>query len=186
MSAPNEELERAVGQTGRVVHDIGAEQLDESTPCAEWTVRPLLAHTIDVINQVTGTVTGEKVDPVDAASDLATLVAAFDRAAMASAAAWREPGVMERELMSPWGPTPGERVCRLNLADTLVHCWDLARATGQPTDGFDADLATAALAFMLEMMKPEYRGGPAFGPEVEVAADAPVYDRLVAFAGREP
>jgi uncharacterized protein (TIGR03086 family) len=186
MSAPNEQLARAVAQTGRVVHAITPDQLDAPTPCTEWAVRALLAHTIDVLNQVTGTVTGAPVDPVDAAGDLASLVAAFDRAAAASAEAWHEPGVMERELMSPWGPTPGARVCRLNLADTVVHCWDLAQATGQPTDGFDADLATGALAFMLEMMKPEYRGGPAFGPEVEVAPDAPAYDRLVAFAGREP
>jgi uncharacterized protein (TIGR03086 family) len=186
MSDSIDQLGRAVAQTGRVVHAVRPEQLDAPTPCTEWTVRTLLAHTIDVIDRVTGTVTGAAVEPVDASNDLATMVTEFDRAAAASAAAWGEPGVMERELVSPWGPTPAERVCRLNQADTVVHGWDLARATGQPTDGFDPDLAAAALAFMLEMMKPEYRGGPGFGPEVEVAPDAPVYDRLVAFAGREP
>jgi uncharacterized protein (TIGR03086 family) len=186
MAEPNEQLEQAVAQTGRVVHNLRAAQLDDRTPCDEWDVRALLRHTIDVINRVTSTVTGETPEPVDSVTDLDGLVAEYDRAAGASAAAWGQAGVMDRELTSPWGPTPGARVCRLNLADTLVHGWDLARASGQPTDGFDPDLASTALAFMHEMMKPEYRGGPAFGPEVDVAPDAPVYDRLAGFAGRAP
>ena len=64
-----------------------------------------------------------------------------------------------------------------------MHGWDIARATGQSTAGLDPELADAALAFMHEMMRPEYRGGPAFGPEVAVAAAAPVYDRLVGVRG---
>jgi uncharacterized protein (TIGR03086 family) len=186
MSAANEQLGQAIAQTGRVVHGVRADQLDDRTPCEEWDVRALLQHTIDVIDRVTGTVTGETPEPLDAVTDLDGLVAEYDRAAAESAEAWGQPGVMDRELTSPWGPTPAERVCRLNLADTLVHGWDLARATNQPTDGFDQGLAGTALAFMHEMMKPEYRGGPGFAAEVEVAPDAPVYDRLAGFAGRAP
>ncbi|HZP30160.1 MAG TPA: TIGR03086 family metal-binding protein [Acidimicrobiia bacterium] len=186
MSDPIEELRRAIDQTGRIVRAVTADQLDAPTPCAEWTVRALLQHTINVIDRVTGTITGDTAEPVDLSSDLETFVAAYDRSAGASAAAWGEPGVLDRELVGPWGPTPGERICRLNLADTVVHGWDVARATGQSTAGFDPELAEAALAFMHQMMKPEFRGGPAFGPEVPVAADAPAYDRLAGFAGRTP
>jgi uncharacterized protein (TIGR03086 family) len=84
------------------------------------------------------------------------------------------------------GEAPAE-MAGLSLADELVvHGWDVARATGQPTDDFDQELGGTALAFMHEMMKPEYRGGPAFAAEVDVAPDAPVYDRLAGFAGRAP
>ena len=181
-----EQLDRAIAQTGRVVHDVRSDELDLKTPCEEWDVRSLLVHTIGVIERVTGAVTGEVPDPVDESADLDALVAAYDRAAAESAQAWQEPGVLDRELKAAWGPSPGERVCRLNLADTVVHGWDVARATGRSTDDFDPELAEAALAFMHEMMKPEYRGGPGFGPEVDVPAGAPVYDRLAGFAGRTP
>ena len=186
MTDPVSELAEAVAQTGRVVHGVRADQLDASTPCPEWAVRSLLEHTIGVIDRVTGGLTGDPADPVDPGSDLETFVAAYDRAAAASSAAWSEPGVLEREVAGPWGPTPASRICRLNLADTVVHGWDIACATGQSTADFDPELAHAALAFMHEMMKPEYRSGPAFGPEVAVAPDAPVYDRLIGFAGRTP
>ena len=186
MTDPVSELAEAVAQTGRVVHGVRADQLDASTPCPEWTVRSLLEHTIGVIDRVTGALTGETAEPVDPGGDLETFVAGYDRAAAASAAAWSEPGILDREITGPWGPTPAARICRLNLADTVVHGWDIARATGQPTAGFDPELAHSALAFMHEMMKPEYRSGPAFGPEVAVAPDAPVYDRLIGFAGRTP
>src|SRR4051794_38811098 len=40
-------MKRVVAQTGTVVDGIGADQLGEATPCADWTVR-------DVLNHVTG------------------------------------------------------------------------------------------------------------------------------------
>jgi uncharacterized protein (TIGR03086 family) len=186
MPDPIEQLDRAIAQTGRVVHGVRPDQLDLRTPCDEWDVRALLVHTVGVIERVTAAVTGVAPDPIDESSDLAAIVTAYDRAAAESARAWQEPGVLDRELQAAWGPTPGDRICRLNLADTVVHGWDVARATGRSTDDFDPELADAALAFMHEMMKPEFRGGPGFGPEVDVHAGAPVYDRLVAFAGRAP
>ena len=49
----------------------------------------------------------------------------------------------------------------------------------------DDEVAERGLAFMQQGLTADNRGG-AFGAEVEVDADASAYDRLVAFAGRDP
>jgi uncharacterized protein (TIGR03086 family) len=69
-------------------------------------------------------------------------------------------------------------------AEFAVHAWDLARATGQSTD-LDPEVAQRGLDFMSAALKPDNRGA-AFGAAVSVPEDAPVYERLVAFAGRDP
>jgi hypothetical protein len=60
----------------------------------------------------------------------------------------------------------------------------VARATGT-TGELDPELAEAALAWGRQNLKPEFRG-QAFGPEMPVPENAPVYDRLAGFFGREP
>lgn len=69
-------------------------------------------------------------------------------------------------------------------AEFAVHGWDLARATGQSTD-LDPEVAQRGLDFMSAALTPDRRGA-AFGPAVKLPEAAPVYDRLVAFAGRDP
>jgi hypothetical protein len=46
-------------------------------------------------------------------------------------------------------------------------------------------LAEHALAWSRRMLRPEYRGS-AFGPEVLVKQDAPAYQRLAGWFGRDP
>jgi uncharacterized protein (TIGR03086 family) len=186
MADPIDVLDRTFAQTRQIVRAVRADQLDGTTNCPDWDVRALLGHAIGVIGMVTSALTGVPAELPAEDADLAGLVAAYDDAAAVAMAAWRDPGVLEREVDTPFGRSPGIRLARLNQADTVVHGWDIARATGQPTAGFDPELADAALAFMHEMMRPEFRGGQAFGPEVDVAAGAPVYDRLAGFAGRTP
>ncbi|WP_254185469.1 hypothetical protein [Nocardioides panacis] len=69
-------------------------------------------------------------------------------------------------------------------AEIAVHTWDVVRATGQPARLLP-EVAERGLAFMSAMLTPENRG-EVFGPAVQVPDDAPVYDRLAAFAGRPP
>jgi len=67
-----------------------------------------------------------------------------------------------------------------------VHGWDLARATGQPWAPPPAAVSQS-LAFAPGMLTPDYQGpGKAFGPRVEVPADAPPLDRLLGLSGRDP
>lgn len=79
--------------------------------------------------------------------------------------------------------------------DMVLHRWDLAKATGQdgsmdPDDVERLWAATSALpAELLERFRTPGAFGPGivvFGPEVPVAPDAPLQDRLLGLIGRDP
>ncbi|MDP9145742.1 MAG: TIGR03086 family protein, partial [Actinomycetota bacterium] len=75
--------------------------------------------------------------------------------------------------------------------DMVIHGWDLARATGQD-DTIDPDevarMWPEAQGIGEEMRTPDFFGPGivVFGPEVTVAADAPLQDRLLGLLGRYP
>lgn len=76
----------------------------------------------------------------------------------------------------------------LTVADELVvHGWDVARATGQPY-GCEPELLDAAHNFLVQIASPDAPAGPdvPFGPPRQVPRDAPLLDRVVALAGRDP
>jgi uncharacterized protein (TIGR03086 family) len=67
--------------------------------------------------------------------------------------------------------------------DQLIHTWDLATATGQPTD-LDRDLVEVCAALFLPDMPAVGRASGLVGPEILVAADAPPQVQLLAAMGR--
>jgi uncharacterized protein (TIGR03086 family) len=72
------------------------------------------------------------------------------------------------------------------IAELAVHGWDLVAATGQRAD-LDPALAEHALRWCRQMLRPEFRGpGRAFGPEVAASPDAPAYQRMAGWFGRDP
>jgi uncharacterized protein (TIGR03086 family) len=76
------------------------------------------------------------------------------------------------------------------ITELAVHTWDIAHATGQSTADLDPAIAELALTWARRTLRPEFRGdeadGQAFGPEIPVPDDAPIYDRLAGFFGRDP
>jgi uncharacterized protein (TIGR03086 family) len=86
----------------------------------------------------------------------------------------------------PIGEIPGTAFIELRTSDLLVHAWDLAMATGQPTE-LDPVLAEYVLAFSKQMMShPGLRGdGRPFGEEQPCDDERPAADRVAAFLGRE-
>lgn len=184
----------ALGETfdhaRRVIGAVGADELGAATPCPRYDVRAVVNHLVGVLEAFTAGLRGEGMDVAAMAGDHLgdDPAGAFDAASRANLAAWQAPGALERTLDLPFGPTPGATAINLNLTDSLVHTWDVATATGQDTTLPEAP-AELAFAFVTGMLQPSMRQeGPdaAFGPEVEVAADAPLTDRLVAFLGRRP
>ena len=70
------------------------------------------------------------------------------------------------------------------LAEVVIHGWDVARSTGQRYD-VDDDVAEAVLAHVASFAA----DGPVeglFGPAVEIADEAPAFDRAIALSGRDP
>jgi uncharacterized protein (TIGR03086 family) len=72
------------------------------------------------------------------------------------------------------------------IAELAMHGWDLVKATGQRAD-LDPAVAEHALNWSHRVLRPEFRGpDKAFGLEVPVPPDAPAYERLAGWFGRDP
>ena len=182
-------LGKALDQTGEVIAATSLDQAGRPTPCGSWNVRELVNHIVYDARMFTDTSQGLPRPP--AGEDLIgdEWSAAYDAASGELIAIWRRPGATEGTIALPQGEIP--RVWRVGqqLANFAVHGWDVAKATGQSTE-LDPEVGEAALAWGRENLKPEFRGeegsGKVFGLEVQVPPDAPLYDRLAGFFGRDP
>jgi uncharacterized protein (TIGR03086 family) len=82
---------------------------------------------------------------------------------------------------------PGEVAGLVVLDELVVHGWDVARSSGQSYDVDPASLE-AVHGFVAQFSGPgqdEMRSGM-FGPVVPVPDDAPLLDRVLGMAGRDP
>jgi len=174
-------LDHSFQHTQGLLANLRPEQLDNATPCAGWTVRDLLTHSIGVVAGMGAAASGQAAAPFELGADPA---AQFAQASASTLAAWRSPGVLDAIVDGGAGPMPGRVLAGINLLDTSTHAWDLAVATGQPTE-LPEPVAAAALAASTMIVSPEIRPGR-FGDEVEVAGAASTTERLVAFLGRQP
>jgi uncharacterized protein (TIGR03086 family) len=175
MSTPIESvviLSRALDQAGDCLAAVHEDQLTQPTPCSDWDVARLIAHMVASPHHLLEMSQGGQPDwskePAPASGEWA---AEFRSAADDLIHFWHEKGDEADSGQVDW-----------QTAEMAVHTWDLIRATGQPAR-LDPEVAERGLAFMSGALTPENRG-QAFGPEVSAPADAPVYDRLAAYAGR--
>ncbi|MEO7837477.1 MAG: TIGR03086 family metal-binding protein, partial [Acidimicrobiales bacterium] len=176
--------EGALDATGRIIARVRQDQLTLPTPCAEWDVGLLIEHLVDGNEMFTAAVVDRTSRPT--APEVDDPFDAYARSTEAVRQAWRQPGVLTREITGPFGTLPGHVVVRMHFVDHLVHGWDLAKATGQDTT-IEERLATAAYEEMTAALDASSRGpGSPFGPEVPCSRDAPVHERLMAFLGRHP
>ncbi len=130
---------------------------------------------------------------VTGASDLAAAdyaagdyAAAYEESIQIALAAFGADGVLDRTVRLPFGEFPGAVVLGMAATEQFTHGWDLARATGQPTD-LDPDLAAELIGLARQAITDAYRGpdGEAlFGPVRQAPAGASPADQLAAFLGR--
>jgi uncharacterized protein (TIGR03086 family) len=182
-------LSRALDQTGAVIARIRPEQAALPTPCRSWDVRALVNHVVDEVGQFARVTGGGPRDHrgTDLVGD--DWGGAYRAAAEALLTAWRQPGARDRPHRLSIGEFPASWAIDQHITELVIHAWDIAKATGQPTD-LDPELGQVALAWGTENLKPEFRGDEAagyhIGPQVRVPDDAPLYDRLAALGGRDP
>jgi uncharacterized protein (TIGR03086 family) len=183
------ELLEALSQTfdhaGKVVGGVQADQLSDSTPCREWDVRHLLSHMVGVVANMGRGVRGEELLADINSFPLETDFGAQFRAeADRTLAAWTARGV-DGEVNVGAGPMPVTVALGINLLDTSMHSWDIARATGQDSNLPD-EVAVTVLAVCQGIVTDEIRGFAGFDPVVDIADDAHPTDQLAAFLGRRP
>jgi uncharacterized protein (TIGR03086 family) len=178
----------AATEAARVVDGSTSTPLDAATPCTDWDLRVLLNHTI----LWTAYSAERRAYGESAAEDLMSkdFTAGPDyagdyRAQLAKAVqAWSDPAAWDRELTVMGNAMKAADVGAMLIMETVLHGWDVARATGQDYR-CDDQLARALLATVgaqADMFR-QYQG---FAAVVPVPDDAPDFDRALALAGRDP
>ncbi len=178
MPNPIDLYSAAVKGTREIIGGVQSSQLGHSTPCSEWNVQALMDHIVGGTGMVWGSLAGAAAETPQGSSP----VAAFDAGAAKALDAAKVPGALEKTVQSPLGGMPGGQLLSAFFMETLVHGWDLAKATGQKTD-MPADLAETCYA-MFGPMADEWRKSGVFGPRVEVAEDASAQVKLLGALGR--
>ena len=182
-------LGAALDQAGDLIAATTPDQAGRPTPCRSFDLRALVNHTVHDVTQFTGMAGGGSYDKAERDLIGDDWAGAYQAAAAGLLAAWRRPGALERTVHLPSGDLPATWSLGQQVADLAVHAWDIARATGAPTD-LDPAVGAFALAWGNDNLKPPFRGteaeGRSFGPEVAVDPGAPVYDRLAGVFGRDP
>ena len=170
--------QRAQDAFSGVLAHVQPAQLDAATPCTQWTVRDLIEHVIGG-NERVAIRAGLHTEPPARPGGL---LEAHRATAAAAQAVFAAPTGLTAIFELPIGPVPGSTFIRMRTTDALVHAWDLAIATGQPTD-LDPELATQLLAASRQRMTGSLRG-TFFGDPQPCDQDRPPADQLAAFLGR--
>ncbi|MGI8334758.1 TIGR03086 family metal-binding protein [Actinomadura scrupuli] len=182
-------LSRALDQTGTAIVGVRPEQATSPTPCRSWDVRALVNHVVDEVHQFAVVTGGGERNPlgIDVIGD--DWGGAYCTAAAELLAVWRRPGALDRAQRLSFGEVPAPWAVRRQITELGIHAWDISKATGQPTD-LDPEVGEVALQWLEDNLKPQMRGdeadGHQIGPELPVPDGAPLYDRIAAFAGRDP
>ena len=178
-------LEQSYAQTAVLVAGLTPAEFDAPSPCAGWDVRATLNHLLGATWMFTLVNQGQAADEDagDVIGDDAGLAVAA--AAKENLVSWRQPGAFEGDRSYVFGTFPAKGAAMLNLEEVVVHNWDVAKATGRE---MVIDPAVGQLIYDWGRSIPldGFRDHGAFGPEVAVAASAPIVDRLVGLFGRQP
>ncbi|GLY50072.1 TIGR03086 family metal-binding protein [Lentzea sp. NBRC 102530] len=163
---------------------VGSDQWDNPSPCAQWTALEVVDHVIDMHGVMVGHPVPRTEDPL---TDFRTARRVVEEALVSRGS---------DEVSTPLGAmTLAEHVDQVVSDDLVLHGWDLARATGQDETIPAADVerlwaaATSVPYELMERFRTPGAFGPGievYGPEVPVAADAPLQDRLLGYVGRDP
>jgi uncharacterized protein (TIGR03086 family) len=180
------DLEPAVRRMAKLVEGVPDDALDLPTPCDRYRVGDLLDHIggfavafrAAAVKKPLGG--APAADGANLGNDWRVRIPG-DLAALAEA--WSHPEAWSGMTAAGGVDLPGEMAGIVALDELVIHGWDLAKATGQPA-GYDGPGLEAVLG-----MVEEFRAGGAdglFGPELPQPDDAPLFDRILGIAGRDP
>ena len=187
------DLEPATRRLAALVAAVPADALDGPTPCPEYTAGDLLDH---IGGLALGFAAAARKDRTEITAQAPSGRASrlerdwrvdIPRRLDTLAQAWRDPDAWTGMTRVGGVDLPGEVAGVVALDELVVHGWDLAHATDQPYE-CDRPSLDAVHGFVQQFAAPEMapqREG-LFGPVVTVAGDAPLLDRVIGLAGRDP
>jgi uncharacterized protein (TIGR03086 family) len=186
MPSPSEQLQYQTTTLRTLVAGVKPNQWDNATPCDQWTVRDVVNHVVGGGQMFAATFAGQSVDiPAGPMPDLVgdDPVGALDGALQAFEDAANTPGAMENMVVLPFATLPAQVALDIGKFDLLVHCYDIASATGQPFDP-PAEVVSEGFQAAHMIIQPEMRAAGAFGAEVPAPAGATPLEQMLAFSGR--
>ncbi len=182
---PTEQLSYILPTLSSVVDRIQVMQMNDPTPCDNFTVHGILDHMMVLGGTFTYWFRGEEAPELSPPAVYGWVPTTEFREVMDDLlAAIKSPGAMERTIESPVGAMPGEQFARFVAFDGLVHGWDLAVATGQRFV-LPPAVITAVDEFSRQALTDELRDGDTFKNPTEVGPDAEPMERIAAFSGRD-
>jgi len=188
------DLKPAASRLGDLVAAVPDDALGNPTPCAEYTVGDLLDHIHGVTHAFGGAAeksSGETSaqGPSGTAANLpADWRTVLPQKLAELAAKWDNPEAWTGTTTVGGQGMPAEAIGVITFGELSVHAWDLSRGAGV---AFEPDPSGIDAFFELTS---GFLGGPdgdamrgtAFGPAVDVAEDAPTFDRALGMLGRDP
>jgi uncharacterized protein (TIGR03086 family) len=186
------DLRPAAHRLAAIVRGVRDDQLDAPTPCPEYTVADLLDHIGGLAKAFTWAATKESLamPDISPSGDGANLGddwrSRIPTDVEALGEAWTDPAAWTGTTKAGPVEMPGAVGGLVALDEIVVHGWDVALATGQPfhVEGPELDAIHQFAATFSGPGTEEQRAG-AFGPELAVADDAPLLERVLAMLGRD-
>ncbi|MFE4868248.1 TIGR03086 family metal-binding protein [Streptomyces sp. NPDC056682] len=184
---------RALEITEAIVEQVKPEHLGLPTPCAQWSLRQLLAHMAGQNHGFAAAADGEVTD----ASVWADRVVDDDPAGVFRAscarvtAAFAREGVLDGEFWLPevrGGQMFAARTAiGFHFVDYVVHGWDVAATLGVPAP-FDDETLAAVLPYAREVPDGANRREPgaSFRPGLPAPDGGSLLDGVLAMLGRSP
>ena len=160
-------LRRAVDDATRILDGIRPDQLAGPTPCEDFTVEQLATHLVE----------GAEMMATHLDGGGPTSEQSWGEVSKRLVTAGQTPGVDPVTL--PYGEFPRAVVIQQAYGEILIHAADLARATGQSI-GDDA-----LYERVFDVITDVWRVDGVLDPARPCADDAPLADRVLAFAGRK-
>lgn len=171
---------------------VSDDELSKPTPCPAYSLGDLIDHVGGFALAFTGAAKkSREYSEQTPSGDVSRLGedwrVRIPRDLAALARAWREPDAWTGMTRIAGMDAPAAMVGSTVADEVAVHGWDVARALGQAYD-CEPEVLEAARAFLMRFASPDAPAGPdvAFGPSRQVPDDAPLLDRVVALAGRDP
>ena len=184
MSTSRLNFTEAIYAADAVIVRISADQLENPTPCDQWSVQELIAHMCGPLAAIAQMAdTGQVADPTQPVvgdgpfktweTCRRQVLTAIDR-----------PGATDQVGEFWFGESSINDILDFALWDPLVHSWDLAQATQQPHHAANHLIAASRAA--IEPSVQMLRDSGMIGTQVHVDADASPLESYLAMTGRNP
>ncbi|MBL0888653.1 TIGR03086 family metal-binding protein, partial [Myceligenerans indicum] len=183
--SPRPALHLALDQAGRLLTTTDRTHAANPTPCTDYDVARLIDHLQAVVRRIGTVADGGHFSEVPREwppTDNWTTTWDEGRARTDQALAAAD---LDMSVAAPWGEATLRTAAAMYVSELATHAWDLAVATGR-RDELDGAVAEIALPIARNGVPAERGEHVPFADVVPVPDDAPAYDRLAAWCGRDP